>query len=136
MAALVAPAVLVLQELQAGKGKIMRYAVIENQKVVNIVEADPEFAATQGWVECPSNVSFGWTFNGSGEMLPPVPNLEELASLIRSERDSLLAETDWTQAGDVPQATKDKWAPYRQALRDVPQQAGFPNNVTWPNKPE
>ena len=54
----------------------------------------------------------------------------------RLDRNRLLVETDWTQAADVPQALKDKWAPYRQALRDVPQQAGFPNNIQWPVKPE
>lgn len=54
----------------------------------------------------------------------------------RQQRNALLAETDWTQAVDVPQAIKDKWAPYRQALRDVPQQAGFPDNIQWPSKPE
>jgi hypothetical protein len=55
---------------------------------------------------------------------------------VRQQRDALLAATDWTQTVDVPQATKDKWAPYRQALRDVPQQAGFPDNIQWPSKPE
>lgn len=54
----------------------------------------------------------------------------------RLERNRLLSETDWTQTPDIPQATKDKWAPYRQALRDVPQQAGFPDNIQWPSKPE
>ena len=47
----------------------------------------------------------------------------------RAERDRLLAATDWSQAADVPQATKDLWAPYRQALRDVPEQSGFPTNI-------
>jgi hypothetical protein len=55
---------------------------------------------------------------------------------IREQRDALLKATDWTQGADVPQSFKDKWALYRQALRDVPQQAGFPDNVTWPTKPE
>lgn len=55
--------------------------------------------------------------------------------LARSKRNQLLTESDWTQVADAPQATKDKWAPYRQALRDVPQQAGFPENVVWPVKP-
>lgn len=54
----------------------------------------------------------------------------------RDTRNALLAATDWAQAADVPQATKDKWAPYRQALRDVPQQPGFPENIQWPVKPE
>lgn len=63
-------------------------------------------------------------------------NLIRKKFLARQERDQKLVETDWTQAADVSQVIKDKWAPYRQALRDVPQQAGFPDNVTWPTKPE
>jgi hypothetical protein len=58
-----------------------------------------------------------------------------LPNTVRQQRNSLLASSDWTQAGDVPQAIKDVWAVYRQALRDVPQQAGFPTNITWPTKP-
>ena len=54
----------------------------------------------------------------------------------RKERNRLLAETDWSQAVDVPQAVKTKYSAYRQALRDVPQQAGFPDNIQWPVKPE
>jgi hypothetical protein len=54
----------------------------------------------------------------------------------RERRNRLLAETDWTQTPDAPQAVKDKWAPYRQALRDVPQQPGFFENIQWPAKPE
>lgn len=58
------------------------------------------------------------------------------AAEVRKERNTLLAATDWTQAVDIPQAVKDTWAPYRQALRDVPQQPGFPENITWPVRPE
>lgn len=57
------------------------------------------------------------------------------AAEVRKERNILLAATDWTQAVDIPQTVKDKWAPYRQALRDVPQQEGFPENITWPQEP-
>lgn len=67
---------------------------------------------------------------------PPPPTTEELAAQARAHRDRLLAATDWTQAADIPQATKDKWAPYRQSLRDVPQQGGFPEQIAWPVKPE
>ena len=54
------------------------------------------------------------------------------AENVRRDRDSLIAASDWTQCADISQATKDKWAPYRKALRDVPQQAGFPFDVIWP----
>jgi len=54
---------------------------------------------------------------------------------IRSKRDSLLKESDWTQIPDAP-VDQTAWATYRQELRDIPQQEGFPENVTWPTKPE
>jgi len=51
---------------------------------------------------------------------------------VREARDLLISKCDWTQLPDVPQAIKDKWVTHRKALRDVPQQAGFPFNVIWP----
>ena len=57
------------------------------------------------------------------------------AAVIREERNAKLAATDWTQAADVPQSVKDSYAPYRQALRDLPTQSGFPNEVVWPTQP-
>jgi hypothetical protein len=66
---------------------------------------------------------------------PPAPTIEQLAAFARSKRNTLLTETDWTQAADVPQATKDLWTPYRQALRNAPEQAGFPNDIVWPLPP-
>lgn len=57
------------------------------------------------------------------------------AAEVRTERNTKLASTDWTQASDVPQAVKDSYVSYRQALRDVPNQSGFPNEITWPVAP-
>ena len=57
---------------------------------------------------------------------------EEQAKNVRASRDTLIAKTDWTQCADISAAVKAQWAPYRKALRDVPQQAGFPFNVIWP----
>tara|TARA_Y100001963_G_C6734412_1_gene425594 strand:- start:380 stop:658 length:279 start_codon:yes stop_codon:yes gene_type:complete len=59
----------------------------------------------------------------------------EKAHAIRESRTSRLAETDWTQAADIPADTKSKWTAYRQNLRDIPTQSGFPNSVTWPSEP-
>lgn len=58
------------------------------------------------------------------------------AAEVRAERNTKLSNSDWTQAVDTPQAIKDKYAPYRQTLRDVPAQSGFPNTVIWPTQPE
>lgn len=69
---------------------------------------------------------------------PPLPMSDEdiirLGDEARLERNRLLAETDWTQVADAP-VDKAAWATYRQALRDIPQQAGFPETVVWPEKP-
>lgn len=59
---------------------------------------------------------------------------EQKEFAIRSERNQLLTEADWTQFRDAP-VDQDAWATYRQCLRDIPQQEGFPWNVTWPEKP-
>lgn len=61
----------------------------------------------------------------------PAPTAEQ----VRAERDSKLAATDWTQVADAP-VDQAAWATYRQALRDVPEQQGFPHDVIWPTKPE
>ena len=54
---------------------------------------------------------------------------------VRTERNTKLAATDWTQVSDVPQAIKDSYVTYRQALRDVTAQSGFPWTITWPDAP-
>jgi len=57
----------------------------------------------------------------------------EKAAAVRSERDQKLKDTDWMGLSDVTMSSA--WATYRQALRDVPAQGGFPNSVTWPTEP-
>ena len=62
------------------------------------------------------------------------------AQAVRAQRDSLLLEVDAIAGNALRWAALDAdtqaaWAAYRQALLDVPQQAGFPNDVTWPEKP-
>jgi hypothetical protein len=52
---------------------------------------------------------------------------------VREERDAKLSACDWRASSDVTLSTE--WRTYRQALRDVPTQAGFPNSVTWPTEP-
>jgi len=66
---------------------------------------------------------------------PPPPTDEELAEAARAKRNQLLAASDWTQLPDIPEAIKLAWQPYRQTLRDVPEQPGFPQDIQWPEKP-
>lgn len=68
--------------------------------------------------------------------------IEGQKRLVRTVRDELLIEDVdvlsskllWWEA--LPEETKQVWRDYRQALLDVPQQAGFPVDITWPTKPE
>lgn len=70
---------------------------------------------------------------------PPPPTDGEVASVVRAERNRLLAESDWTQLLDARAAMGEVkatgWDIYRQALRDITSQEGFPHSVVWPTKP-
>lgn len=61
----------------------------------------------------------------------------EKAAQVRSERDKKLAESDWMviKAYETNTNIPAVWEIYRQALRDITAQPGFPNEVTWPTKP-
>jgi len=58
----------------------------------------------------------------------------EQAASVRAARNSKLAACDWTQLADST-ADKAGWATYRQSLRDIPSQAGFPWTIAWPTEP-
>ncbi len=53
----------------------------------------------------------------------------------RARRQTLISASDWTQLPDVLIATKEAWATYRQALRDITTQPGFPFDIVWPAPP-
>jgi hypothetical protein len=59
----------------------------------------------------------------------------EQAKSVREIRNQRLKDTDWTQVADAP-VDKAAWAAYRQALRDITAQTGFPWEVQWPAQPE
>ena len=58
----------------------------------------------------------------------------EQAKSVRDTRNQKLKDSDWTQIADAP-VDKAAWAVYRQALRDVTSQEGFPWTITWPEAP-
>jgi hypothetical protein len=60
---------------------------------------------------------------------------DSLASAVRSERNQLLSSCDWTQIGDAP-VDATAWKVYRQTLRDITTQEGFPTDIIWPTKPD
>ena len=103
--------------------------------MVRVVTVDrPEIAAHQAVEESqPVLVDGNWVQTWSVRNLNDA-EVQQLRDTIRDQRNSLLSSSDWTQLAD---ATVDKaaWATYRQALRDIPQQAEFPYNVTFPVTP-
>lgn len=68
---------------------------------------------------------------------PHQPTAAELITQMRARRDRLLRESDHTQFPDYPLNSADRaaWAAYRQALRDVPENAIDPTAINWPTAP-
>lgn len=69
-----------------------------------------------------------------------VLNTGRAAVAVRTIRDRLLAASDWTDTISAQQRLMESdfsaWATYRQALRDITDQAGFPIDVVWPAPPK
>ena len=81
------------------------------------------------------NLEFARSEAYNGEVT--VEDIPMTADEARTQRDKLLAATDWTQGLDAPidAATREAYRAYRQALRDLPEQEGFPDTITWPELP-
>jgi len=103
--------------------------------VFPVTQADPP-AASEGQVverdEQPTDQGdgtyvWGWTVKDK--------SVAQLASEARANRNALLTASDWTQVADAPVGSQ-AWATYRQALRDITDQAGFPETIDWPVAPE
>ena len=59
----------------------------------------------------------------------------EQAAAVRRTRTEKLKDSDWTQVADAP-VDQTAWATYRQELRDITAQSGFPWDINWPTQPE
>lgn len=83
----------------------------------------------------PYQSPYNYYINGEFQNGPqPIADVE---AQVLSQRAALLQGSDWTQLPDVPLTEEQKaaWATYRQELRDIPQQPGYPTNVVWPVAP-
>ena len=122
----------------------MRKALIdlESKLVVQVEDVVFDVAPSNMWVDCPDDIeSHRYTYeNNQFNKIPEPPSIPDpvtpprTAEEIREIRNKRLSASDWTQLSDSP-VDKQGWAIYRQSLRDVPNQLGFPANVTWPVKP-
>lgn len=120
--------------------KVIPDSILSDYGVYSVVTAErPDFNVdTQnGSINSQATLIDGqWTYewtvtDKSAEELQAVSDRN--AASARAKRDALLAETDWWALSDntMTQAQTD----YRQALRDITAQDGFPNDITWPEKP-
>lgn len=129
-------------------GDVVRCVECRDDEVLLQFDAENEgYLPVDAFMLCESYVSNGeviekpdqpslhhlWTKSGWVE---PDGYLGILENEVRAERKRRLSATDWTQLPDVPLATKKQWAMYRQALRDLPEQFGFPTEVVWPETPQ
>jgi hypothetical protein len=115
MAAQVAPAT---PASPLGKGNAMRYAIIENGVVVNVAVADEAYAAAQGWVVAPDDISPGWAYVNGAFTAPPPPKPVVPASVaMRQARLALL------QAG--------KLADVDAAIAGLPSPAKAAAQIEW-----
>ncbi len=110
----------------------MQLAQITDNVVTNIIAVDPsdipDFCTD--WPDA-THLKMGQTYDAD---VVAALILEEDTSDARLLRNTLLAETDWWAVADRTMTTDQ--ADYRQALRNVTDQAGFPTDITWPTKPE
>ena len=116
-------------------------ALILNKKVIDIKDKEFPVSSECKWVDCDDEkVKIGWNYDDSKftDIYDEKPATdEEIASQVRSDRNFLLAESDWTQMPDsaLSDSKKKEWIAYRKSLRDIPSQSGFPKTITWPDRP-
>jgi len=101
----------------------------------SIVKQDDVFIADG--IVFPISVIGDGTIEEWTDPLPVGEALPEQYEKVRKQRDALISESDWrvVRATETGIAMSQEWIDYRQALRDIPTQAGFPNTVTWPVEP-
>jgi hypothetical protein len=123
----------------------MKFAIISDNTVKNIVLAEPDFAQEQGWVQISEEtpVGIGWGFDGTTFSEPEVNQQEveeNLWKMIREKRNGLLAQSDRFMLVDwfnsLPQEKQVAWTNYRHDLRNIPQTHSSPSEVIWPTQPD
>ena len=106
------------------------------QIVVSGTYSPTEYLSLDGDIKpLPIKPGLYYQFDRTTESWISVGTPELKAAEIRSKRDKLLAESDWSQLPDVPDSLKEKYISYRQALRNITEQTTFPESVVWPTLP-
>lgn len=125
---------------------IMKYSLLDSSGIcINhiLLDEGSDWQPPEGSILAKQELNIGDTYSFDSDLnewvLVHVQRLpyDEQAQLVRSDRNCRLAESDWTQFTDSPldPEAKAAWAFYRENLRMVPDQPGFPWDVQWPPKP-
>ena len=123
----------------------MRICILDTNtnKCINVLEDDSGWIDNPPFIRAPRNDGeIGWTLlpNGEWDYKEHVPTLEEREAKVRARRDKFLVlvvdKINPVRWNSLSEQVKQDWLNYRQALLDVPQQTGFPDNVIWPEQPE
>jgi hypothetical protein len=104
----------------------------EYDNLVQVLVRDPEPHNNETAVNEETGETYEtgrWVIGYTAENKPQ----DQAEDAVRNKRDQLLKETDWMALSDVTMSAE--MTSYRQALRDITAQAGFPYEVTWPTKP-
>ena len=110
-------------------------ALIFQNKVVDLVDNEFPVSSEMHWMDAPEGCTTDWVLENGAVVAPPGPSTEELMFNLRSQRDRLLAKTDYLGLSDLGGFSAEMTA-YRQALRDLPANTTDPANPVWPTKPE
>lgn len=102
--------------------------------IVLDVAHGPGFIDPDGYSQIPEKPGELFKFDFESREWLPIMTPTRQWDVVRKERGNRLIASDWTQLPDVPLATKEVWASYRQALRDITEQPD-PFNITWPAVP-
>lgn len=111
----------------------MRKFLVKDNIIENIIEADDSFTLDGYDIYSAEDVEgdIGWDWIDGAPRKPVVVLTERQ---VRAMRNNLLAATDWWASSDLTMTQEQ--IDYRQALRDITSQEGFPENVVFPTKPE
>jgi len=110
---------------------------IEGHTLILGLETNPSihYIKNKEVINKPPQPNVGDVFDYNTELW--VPNYNLYSEIIKSKRNLLLQQSDWTQFPNSPlsEEKKTEWGIYRQALRDITTQQGYPFNVIWPTQP-
>lgn len=123
----------------------MRLCIIDESGLcVNVIEADSEdskfLQVGQDYAADHTGKVGDYYLGGQWRELKVevTETITEIEARVRMQRDAILAACDWivVKAYETGDPVPSTWTVYRQALRDITMQTGFPNEVVWPTKPE